>query len=106
VDTPRDERKSPPTDSTVSAETVPRAAHQNRDLVEQTASRQEHELREILDLVPHHIVVLGSCRKAHLRQPCCAGARVDDRVRTDIGVRRTGPRYRAPGGRRHVPDGV
>ena len=63
ADTPRDGRKSPPTDSAVSAETVRSAAHQNRDLVERTASRQEHELREILDLVPHHIVVLGAAGK-------------------------------------------
>ena len=55
------DRESSPTESAVSAETVRTAAQQNEVVVEpQTASRQERELREILDLVPHHIVVLGA----------------------------------------------
>jgi hypothetical protein len=49
------------TASAVSPETVRPAAQLHEDLVEpETASRQEHELREILDLVPHQIVVLGA----------------------------------------------
>src|SRR5262249_44883877 len=42
-------------------EAAPAAARQNAGPVEpRTASPQDHELREILDLVPHHIVVLGA----------------------------------------------
>ena len=59
--TPPHDRESPPTESAVSRETVRTTTQQYADLVEpQTASRQEHELREILDLVPHQIVVLGA----------------------------------------------
>src|SRR5262249_13681079 len=55
------DRESSPAESAVSAATVRTAAQQNEVVVEpQTASRQEHGLREMLDLVPHHIVVLGA----------------------------------------------
>src|SRR5262249_40672723 len=32
---------------------------EDRKRAEEEVSRQQHELREILDLVPHHIVVIG-----------------------------------------------
>ena len=56
--TPPDDRESP-TASAPSSETV-RTAHLPEDLVDPEIASRQDELREVLDLVPHHIVVLGA----------------------------------------------